>query len=464
MKIHFYGAAQTVTGSQYLIELNGKKLLLECGLFQGKRQESYDLNRKFRFDPRDLDAVILSHSHIDHSGNLPNLVKNGFSGPIYTTPASARLADVMLRDSGHIQEQDAIFINKKNAKRGERPVEPLYTADDAARVVDYFSPTPYYETFIPVDGVSAHLCDAGHILGASSVVLDIEEGGRSYRFWFSGDIGRDNLPLLNDPVLPVIPDYLMMECTYGDKVRDNPESAEKELGEVVLRTINRGGKVIIPAFSVGRTQELVYDLNRMISAGTLPRIPVFVDSPLSVQATEIFQKFPEYFDDETRQFVVSGKHPALSFDGLTYVQSVDESKALNDRKDPMIIISASGMMENGRIRHHLANNIENKRNTILIVSWQSPETLGRRLADHDKRVHIFGETYDVKADVVTINGFSAHADQNMLVRYARAARETAKKIILVHGENRSAQPFKQKLAEMGYEDVIYPILGDSVDL
>jgi metallo-beta-lactamase family protein len=408
--------------------------------------------------------VILSHAHIDHSGNLPNLIKCGYGGPIYTTPATARLADVMLRDSGHIQEQDAQFISKKNAKRGEPPVEPLYTADDAARVVDYFQPTQYYETFIPINGVFAHMVDAGHILGAAAVVLDIEEGDRSYRFWFSGDIGRDNLPLLNDPALPVIPDYLMMECTYGDKVRDNPEAAKKEFGEVVLRTLNRGGKVIVPAFSVGRTQELVYDLNRMISDGTLPRIPVFVDSPLSVQATEIFQKFPEYFDDEARKFVVGGKHPALTFDGLTYVQSVDESKALNDRKDPMVIISASGMAENGRIRHHLANNIENPRNTILIVSWQSPETLGRRLADHDKRVRIFGEEYPVKAEVVTINGFSAHADQNMLLRYARAAKETAKKIILVHGENRSVQPFKAKLAEMGFDDVIYPILGDVLDL
>jgi metallo-beta-lactamase family protein len=464
MKIHFNGAAQTVTGSQYLLEVNGQKLLLECGLFQGKRQDSYELNRKFRFNPKDVNAVILSHSHIDHSGNLPNLIKSGYSGPIYTTPATARLADVMLRDSGHIQEQDAQFVSKKNAKRGEPAVEALYTADDAAKVVDYFSPAQYYETFVPINGVFAHMCDAGHILGAASVVLDIEEDGRSYRFWFSGDIGRDNLPLLNDPVLPVIPDYLMMECTYGDKVRDNPEKAEKELGEVVLRTIKRGGKVIVPAFSVGRTQELVYDLNRMISAGTLPRIPVFVDSPLSVQATQVFQKFPEYFDDDARKFVVSGKHPALNFDGLTYVQSVEESKALNERKDPMIIISASGMAENGRIRHHLANNIEDARNTILIVSWQSPETLGRRLADHDKHVHIFGETYYVKADVVTINGFSAHADQNMLMRYAQAGKETVKKMILVHGENRSAQPFKQKLAEMGFKDVIYPILGDSVDL
>jgi len=331
-------------------------------------------------------------------------------------------------------------------------------------VVDYFSPVQYYETFVPVNGVLAHLCDAGHILGAASIVLDIEEDGRSYRFWFSGDIGRNNLPLLNDPVLPVIPDYLMMECTYGDKMRDDPGQAEKELGKVVLRTINRGGKIIVPAFSVGRTQELVYDLNRMISAGTLPHIPVFVDSPLSIRATEIFQNFPEYFDEETRKFVISGKHPALSFDGLTYIQSVDESKALNERKDPMIIISASGMAENGRIRHHLANNIENPRNTILIVSWQSPETLGRRLADHDKRVHIFGETYTVKAEVVTINGFSAHADQTMLMRYAEQAKETVKKIILVHGENRSAQPFKDKLAEMGFKDVVYPILGDSMDL
>ena len=464
MKIHFNGAAQTVTGSQYLIELNGKKLLLECGLFQGKRQDSYEKNRKFRFQPSELDAVILSHAHIDHSGNLPNLIKNGYNGPIYTTPATARLADVMLRDSGHIQEQDAKFVSKKNAKRGEPPVEPLYTLEDASQVMDHFEPMKYKESFEPIDGVHASLVDAGHILGAASVILDIKENGRSYRFWFSGDIGRDNLPLLQDPNLPVKPDYLMMECTYGDKVRPGPEAAAEEFGKHVKTAIAKGGKVIVPAFSVGRTQELVYDLNRLITAGELPRIPVYVDSPLSVQATEVFQKYPEYFDEETRQFVIEGKHPALKFDGLTYIQSVDESKALNDRKGPMVIISASGMAENGRIRHHLANNISDNRNTILIVSWQAPETLGRRLADKNKSVRIFGEEYSVKANVVTINGFSAHADQNMLMRYVKAGKDTLKKIILVHGENRSAQPFKEKLAEAGFKDVEYPLLGDVIEI
>ncbi len=464
MRIFFNGAAQTVTGSQYLIEVNGQRLLLECGLFQGKRAESFERNKKFRFAPQTVDALILSHAHIDHSGNLPNLINNGYHGPIFTTPATARLADVMLRDSGHIQEQDAYYISKKNAKRGEPPVQPLYTSDDAAQVVDFFNPVDYYETFIPVKGVSAYLADAGHILGAASVILDIEEDGRSYRFCFSGDIGRNNLPLLNDPVLPVEPDILMMECTYGDKTRDDPEVAHREFGEVVKRTIERGGKVIVPAFSVGRTQELVYTLNQLISSGKLPRIPVFVDSPLSVQASNIFQAFPEYFDEEARKFVIGGKHPALNFDGLTYIQSVDESKALNERHDPMVIISASGMAENGRIRHHLANNIEDPRNTIVIVSWQSPETLGRRLADHNRQVYIFGERYEVKAEVVTINGFSAHADQTMLLNYAKAAQPTAKTVILVHGEERAAAPFEAKLREIGYQDIRYPALFDFMDL
>ncbi|MCE1251946.1 MAG: MBL fold metallo-hydrolase [Anaerolineae bacterium] len=464
MRIFFNGAAQTVTGSQYLIEVNGQRLLLECGLFQGKRAESFERNQKFRFAPETVDAMILSHAHIDHSGNLPNLVKNGYRGPIFTTPATARLADVMLRDSGHIQEQDAIFITKRNARRGEPPVEPLYTADDAAQVVDFFSPVNYYETFIPIKGVSAYLADSGHILGAASIVLDIEEKGRAYRFCFSGDIGRNNLPLLNDPVLPVEPDILMMECTYGDKNRDEPEVAHHEFGEVVKRTIERGGKVIVPAFSVGRTQELVYTLNQLISAGKLPHIPVYVDSPLSVQASNVFQSFPEYFDEEARKFVVNGKHPALNFDGLTYIQSVDESKALNERREPMVIISASGMAENGRIRHHLANNINDPRNAIVIVSWQSPETLGRRLADHNRWVYIFGEPYEVKAEVVTINGFSAHADQAMLLNYAKAALPKAKTVILVHGEERAAKPFEAKLREIGYEDIRYPQLFDFMDL
>lgn len=381
MKVWFHGAARTVTGSQHLLEVNGSRILLDCGLFQGRRSETYERNRHHPFDPAKIDAVILSHAHIDHSGNLPHLVKDGFSGPIFATKATADLADVMLRDSGHIQEADAMFVNKKRARRGEAPIEPLYTIEDAEQVASHFRPMDYDRSFEAAPGVTACFAEAGHILGSAAVVLDINENGRKVRLWFSGDIGRRKLPLLRDPVLPEAADYLLMESTYGDKPHRDPEVAFVEFRDVVSRTVQRGGKVIIPAFAVGRTQELVYFLNQMMQSGDVPRLPVFVDSPLAVNASDIFRKHPEIFDQETRDFVMEHKHPALDFPHLTYTRSVEESKALNTRKDPMVIISASGMAEAGRILHHLRNNIEDPRNTVCIVSWQAPHTLGRRLAD-----------------------------------------------------------------------------------
>jgi len=307
--------------------------------------------------------------------------------------------------------------------------------------------------------------DAGHILGSASVCLDVEENGRSYRFWFSGDIGRYQLPLLKDPTLPQDVDYLLMESTYGDKVHGDPEVAFREFRDVVKRTVARSGKVIVPAFAVGRTQELVYALNRMITSGELPAIPVFVDSPLAVRATDVFKEIADDFDEETRAFVLSGKHPALTFKTLTYIQSVDESKALNERSDPMVIISASGMAEAGRILHHLRNNIENPRNTIAIVSWQAPDTLGRRLADREPHVRIFGEKFTRRAEVATIGGLSAHADQALLMRYAQASNGRLKKLIVVHGEPRSSGVLIEKLRPALPEtEIIYPIQDEMVDI
>jgi metallo-beta-lactamase family protein len=464
MKICINGAAQTVTGSQYLLEVNGKRLLLECGMFQGRREESYQKNQNFAFDPRRLDAAILSHAHIDHSGNLPNLVKHGYGGPIYTTPPTARLADIMLRDSGHIQEADVQFVNRRRLRNNLPPIEPLYTLEDAAQVAPLFKTMLYDQPFEPVPGVTAHLVEAGHILGSAAIVLDVTENGRQFRLWFSGDIGRMKLPLLCDPVLPQDTDYLMMECTYGDKPHSDPELAFNEFRQVVLRTFQRGGKVIVPAFAVGRTQELVYFLNQMESNGDLPHIPVYVDSPLAVEASKIFDEFPQYFDDETHKFVRASMHPALSFKGLKYIQSVDESKALNDRYQPMVIISASGMAETGRILHHLRNNIENSRNCIAIVSWQAPYTLGRRLVDGDKKVKIFGEEFDVHAEVVRIDGLSAHAGQDMLLRYAQASRASLKQLILVHGEENAEAAFQQKLAEANIGPVVYPKMFDTIEI
>lgn len=463
MQISFHGAARTVTGSQHLLQVNGHRLLLECGLYQGRRKEFYERNSTFPFDPAKIDAVILSHAHIDHSGNLPNLVKSGFHGPIFTTPATSHLTDLMLRDSGHVQEAQAENINYHRAKRGEPPVEPLYTEEDAARVKPYLENQNYNQIFEPVPGVLARLVDAGHILGSAAVDLIVEEKGKKRRVWFSGDIGRPYLPIINDPILPSEVDYLIMECTYGDKPHRDPEEAYQEMRSVILRTIQRGGKVIIPAFAVGRTQELVYNLNRMYEAGDLPNIPVYVDSPLAVNASQIFREHPECFDQTLSEQVLLG-HPALEFKLLKYIQSLEDSKALNERKDPMVIISASGMAETGRVVYHIKYNIENPLNTIMIVSWQAPNTLGRRLADREMKMKILGELYIRKAEVATIGGLSAHAGQDFLIQYAQAAQGRLKQIFLVHGEKAAAGALQQKFAELGIKPVMYPDQHDTIEL
>jgi metallo-beta-lactamase family protein len=371
----------------------------------------------------------------------------------------------MLLDSGHIHESDANYVNKKRAKRGEPPIEPLYTQEDAGAVAQFFVGVPYGESFEPVPGVIATLVEAGHILGSAAIVLDIEERGRNYRFWFSGDIGRRDLPILRDPVLPIDADYLLMECTYGDKPHLDPQIAYEELRDVVVKTANRGGKVIIPAFAVGRTQELVYCLHQMIANGDVPRLPVFVDSPLAINASQIFRAHPEVFDEETWEFIRQDKHHAvLDFDLLSYTRSVEESKAINEVQGPAVIISASGMAEVGRILHHLKNNIEDPRNTILIVSWQAPHTLGRRLADREKQVKIFGEVYNRNAEVSTIGGLSAHAGQKLLLEYAQAVQGKVKKIFLVHGEQRGADALTENLAQVGMTDVYFPELHTAVEL
>jgi len=459
MKIYFNGAAHDVTGSQFVLYVNGQSIMIDCGLYQG--ENAYERNVNFRFNPQKLDAAILTHAHIDHSGNLPNLVKSGFEGPIYATPATADLADIMLRDSGNIQEDDAQFLSKKFNEK----YEPIYTAQDAARVKKQFQPQEYKQVFQPVRGVTARLYDAGHILGSASVCLDVEEDGREpYRVWFSGDIGRLDLPLLNDPVLPQDANYLIMEATYGDTTHPEPDEAYAMLRDLVRQTIERGGKVIIPAFAVGRTQELVYNFNRMISAGEIPAVPVFVDSPMAVNATSVFQEHPELFDKETQEFIREGRHPALNFKGLNYVRSVEESKAINYMDQPAIVISASGMLQNGRILHHLRHNISDPRNTILIVGWQAPDTLGRNLINGVKEATIYGDRYEVAAQVEQISGFSAHAGQDMLMRYALASKNTLRKVILVHAEAQVADVFAQSLKDAGVPEVEFPDLYQAVEI
>jgi len=464
MKIHFLGAARTVTGSQLLLEINNSKILMECGLFQGKRADTYQFNQHFQFSPEKIDAVLLSHAHIDHSGNLPNLVKQGYANRIYATAATVSLAEIMLRDSGYIQESDVQYVNKKREKRGEPPVEPLYTFEDAEKACDLFTPVQYNQTFELIEGLNVTFVDSGHILGSASIILDVFENGAKKRIWFSGDIGRDGLPLLKDPIMPVNADYMIMECTYGDKNHVDPDLAFQEFREVVINTIRRGGKVIIPAFAVGRTQELVYFLNQMLDAKDIPPIPIYIDSPLAINTTEIFRKYAYLFDEETKIFLEQGKHQALTSPNIFYTRTVEESKKINDVKGPAIIISASGMAETGRILHHLRNNIENPNNTIMIVSWQAPHTLGRRLAERQKTVRIFGQLFERRAEIATIGGLSAHADQTKLLKYALATRSSLKGLYLIHGEEIAAQALMDKLEENHIAPVLFPERADYVEI
>ncbi len=451
MQITFYGAAQTVTGSQHMIEVNGLRLLLDCGLYQGKRAEAYERNRHLPFDASKVDALILSHAHIDHSGNIPNLVKSGFKGDIVCTHATRDLCGVMLMDSGHIQEKDVEFVNKRKKKRGEPPVDPIYTQADAAASLNSFTSQSYDRPRLIAPGVTVTFIDAGHMLGSASVVLDIEDKqeGKNIRLVFSGDIGRKGIPIIRDPKSPDAADILIMESTYGGRTHEPYQDAEKELERVINNTYRRGGKIIIPAFAVGRTQQLVYSLNQLAAKGDIPRLPIYVDSPLAVNSTDVFRTHPECFDAETQQFVMqsgSSRDP-FGFENMHYTRSLEDSKRLNFLLEPAIIISASGMAETGRILHHLKNNIEDRRTTVMIVGWQAPETLGRRLVDGEKIVNIFGEKYHVNAQVEVLNGFSGHADHEELLSWVAPMTRMPRRTFLVHGELEAANALASSLRQ-----------------
>ncbi len=464
MQIEFQGAARTVTGSMHLLHGNGFNVLLDCGLFQGHRQEANERNGKFPFDPRSIDAVALSHAHIDHSGNLPGLVKQGYRGPIYCITATLDLSRVMLADSGHIQEKDAEFLNTKIGKHHGSPIEPLYTPKDAAAAMEHFRGVPYENEFDVYRGVSAKFSDAGHILGSASVKIAVRENGLRKTLGFTGDLGRWNMPIIRDPAFLGNADVLISESTYGGKLHDPPETMEQQLAEVLRRTSARGGKVIVPAFSVGRTQDLVYALQKLRDKGQLPDMPVYVDSPLAIDATDIFRQHPECFDDEMRQHIGQNRDP-LGSSRLHYVRSAEESKKLNRMKDPCMIIAASGMCEAGRILHHLANNIEDPRTTILIVGYQAENTLGKKLVDRWEGVKIFGEVYRRKAEVVVLNSFSAHADGNELLRYiGQFDKRQLGQIFLVHGEVERAQKLRTGLNDRGYSHVDIPVRGQKFDM
>jgi metallo-beta-lactamase family protein len=444
MRIHFLGATRTTTGSMYLFELNGKRLLLEGGLFQGRREESIERNRKFPFDPRQIDAVVLSHAHIDHCGNLPNLCMQGFDGNIYCTFATRDLASIMLEDSAQIQRDDAEFVSKKRAKQGLPPVQPLYTATDAEKAVRQFVAINYDRPFPVVDGVTVTFRDAGHILGSAQVVLDIRENGRAYRYLFSGDVGRGADDILRDPARVEDVDYLQVESTYGGREHSPKANASAEVGQLVRETLNRKGKVIIPSFSVGRTQQIVYTLHQLTDAGGLPAVPIYVDSPLSVNATEIFRLHPECFNETIYRFLREKENP-FGMENLTYIREVAHSMKLNELKEPAIIISASGMAEAGRIRHHLKNNIGDPKNLILFVGYCAEHTLGAQILAGQNPVNIFGEPQTVKAQIASIDSFSGHADKNELRRYVEALTGNIRQICVVHGEESQALAFGETL-------------------
>lgn len=462
MKITFYGAARTVTGSMYVIELGGKRLLLECGIHQGRREESELQNQKLPFDPGKIDAMILSHAHLDHSGNIPTLVKQGYGGDIYMTPATRDLLGLMLLDSAHIQESDTAFVNKRREKQGQPPKLPLYTMADAEKALDSFVSYSYERPFSPVPGVKAVFHDAGHILGSAMVDLELTENGRTKKFFFTGDLGRNELPIIRDPYQPRGADYLMMESTYGDRLHNPIEQSIQRLQDLVRQVCQRKGKVIIPAFSVGRTQEIVYELHKMFEAGTLPKVPIYVDSPLSVNVTGIFKLHPECYDAETRVMISNHEEP-FGFGRLTYVTASEDSKKLNAAKEPAIIISASGMCEAGRILHHLRNSVGDPKNAVLIVGFQAEGTLGKKLVDKWPSVRIFGEEHQVKAQVEVLNGFSAHADKNELLGFVQQARDGFGQIILIHGEEKQSLSFAQGLKDLNYKTEV-PVSGQTMEL
>ena len=447
MRIQFLGATRTTTGSAYLLEINGTKLLLECGLFQGRRGESIERNRQFPFDPKGVDAVILSHAHIDHCGNLPNLCRQGFEGNIYCTFATRDLASVMLEDSAEIQRTDATYVSKKRAKRGLPPVEPLYSATDAEKAVRQFVTFNYDRPFPVADGVSVTFRDAGHILGAAQVVLDIRENGRQFRYLFSGDVGRGHDDILRDPQPVTDVDYLQVESTYGAREHASRATAYTEVAQMVRQTLEQMGKVIIPSFSVGRTQQIVYTLHQLTLAGQLPKVPIFVDSPLSVNATEIYRLHPECFNESIYKFLREKENP-FGMENLTYIREVAHSMKLNDMREPAIIISASGMAEAGRIRHHLANNIGNPANLILLVGYCAEHTLGAQILAGRNPVNIFAEPHQVRARIASLDSFSGHADKNELKRYVEALTGNIKAIAVVHGEETQALAFAETLRAM----------------
>jgi metallo-beta-lactamase family protein len=470
MRITFHGATQTVTGSMHEVAANGARLLLDCGLYQGRRKEARERNANFPFPASRIRCVLLSHAHIDHSGNIPTLVKSGFEGPVYATPATVDLCHSMLPDSAHLQEKDALFLAKRKHRRKLlgiedelEIIEPLYSQADAERALEHFRPVLDGTPAEAAPGVTFTGIEAGHMLGSTSLVLEVESRGRKIRIGYSGDVGRPNLPIIRDPEpLPQV-DYLVMESTYGDRLHKDLATVKSKLADAVRRAAARGGKIIAPAFAVGRTQQLVLLLHELIEEKQIPSIPVFVDSPLAVDVTEVFRRHVYLFDEETSRFLRNGEDP-FGFRLLRYVREASESKALNDLRGPALIISASGMCEAGRILHHLRNNIEDPRNMVLITGFMAEHTLGRKIVEKQPEVPIFGEPVRLRAEVVKLNELSGHADQRELLEWMKPVARSLRGLFLVHGEPAQAAALKAAIRDRYGLDAVIPARGQSFEL
>lgn len=462
MRLTFYGAAGEVTGSMYLLEVAGKRLLLDCGMFQGRREEARKKNENFPLQPSDVDAIVLSHAHIDHAGRLPILRKLGYRGPIYCTSATKDLCAIMLADAGFIQEKDWQFLHKRGKNTTN---EPLYTASDGAAVPETMVGVPYDTPTDILPGIRLTFVDAGHILGSASVVLEIDTPGKATRFVFSGDIGRTGLPIIRDPKPPTADapaDVLIIESTYANRVHETVDEAQTLLAKHVNAVAQRGGKIFIPAFAVGRSQELIYELHALEKNGLMPAVPIYVDSPLAVNATDIFRLHPEALDKS--EALIRMTDDLFHFRLVTYVRSVDESKRLNTLRGPAIIIAASGMAESGRILHHLRNGLGDHRNFVLMVGFQASHTLGERLRAGAKEVKIFGDPVDVHAEVALIGGYSAHADRPELKSWTERLGPPPRRAFVVHGETERLQGMANLLKETGIKDVGIPELGQVFEL
>jgi metallo-beta-lactamase family protein len=457
MKITFFGATRTVTGSMFLIEHNSKKILVECGLHQGRRSESEEINKNFPFDPKSIDMVIISHAHIDHSGNLPNLVKQGYNRDIISTDATRDLLDLMLRDSGHIHEKDIEYLNKKLKKKNEPLKEPLYTVRDAEHAIEHIKGISYYKTINIDNDLKFSFIEAGHILGSAQILFEL----KGKKILFTGDLGREHMPVIRNPDRVGDVEILITETTYGDRSHKNIQMSQDELKRIIEETRGKKGNLVVPSFSVGRTQELLFDIFNLQKDDRIPKIGIYVDSPLSSNATDVFKNHPECYDKEMMELFNNNQNP-FEFENLHYITEVEDSKMLNMLKKPSIIISSSGMCEAGRILHHLKHNITDKKNTILITGFMAENTLGRRIADHEKRVRIFSEEFQVRADVYIMNEYSAHADKNDLMRHVKET--TPEKIFLVHGESSQMDAFTNSLKMNGYNNVEIPSRGSSYEI